>query len=570
MTFKPSDYADFVAAPSPVHSRVTPSYTGAGTGFDVVIIGSGMGGGVMADALAERFKDRNKRVLLLEAGSFLYPTHVYNCSRLDNGEVARRFGCSTFVQPGTDGHEFHIHERPQLNFGGRSVFWSGLIPTVQPWELEFFPDVVRAALTPDRLAQAGGLMNESVGMGATARAIRDRLRASDLANDFVIEETPRALHQPHLRPDGEVAEELYVEPTGVFNTAELLVNQLDFSSDRNPGGDGDGLRMLLNHFVEDVRRLGDGRLEVVARNTLNGEGRAFQAGKVVLAAGSIESPKLLNRSTLGRELPDEVRHLIGRGLTDHPTTDDLKTLATHIGGAPIPEKAMAKIILYSKGEKDGDRVRFPFNVEMNVNHEYWHHRENDPLGPPRPPPHWPIPSVPRRPRDRVVDIKFSFGNCLDPANAIGPAPPFGYVPEILFKNQKWTSHLCGSRFPALAGWRMDDKAVFGLLNGVAERVFALFTRDGLPCAPLERLGENGKGFGSGIVHHAAGSLRMPSKERFDGPWQAASVVDEDLRVKGTDGLFVCDMSVMPFSSAANPVRTLVALALRLSESGRLD
>jgi choline dehydrogenase-like flavoprotein len=29
-------------------------------------------------------------------------------------------------------------------------------------------------------------------------------------------------------------------------------------------------------------------------------------------------------------------------------------------------------------------------------------------------------------------------------------------------------------------------------------------------------------------------------------------------------LYVCDMSVMPFSSAANPVRSQVALALRLS------
>ena len=43
------------------------------------------------------------------------------------------------------------------------------------------------------------------------------------------------------------------------------------------------------------------------------------------------------------------------------------------------------------------------------------------------------------------------------------------------------------------------------------------------------------------------------------------MVDEDLRVLGTQNLFVCDMSVMPFSSAANPVRTLVALALRLAE-----
>jgi choline dehydrogenase-like flavoprotein len=57
---------------------------------------------------------------------------------------------------------------------------------------------------------------------------------------------------------------------------------------------------------------------------------------------------------------------------------------------------------------------------------------------------------------------------------------------------------------------------------------------------------------------------MPYKPRFDAPFASNSVVDEDLRVTGTDRLYVCDMSVMPFSSAANPVRTLVALALRLS------
>jgi choline dehydrogenase-like flavoprotein len=36
-------------------------------------------------------------------------------------------------------------------------------------------------------------------------------------------------------------------------------------------------------------------------------------------------------------------------------------------------------------------------------------------------------------------------------------------------------------------------------------------------------------------------------------------------VAGTQNLYVCDMSVMPVSTAATPVRTLVALALRLSE-----
>jgi len=73
-----------------------------------------------------------------------------------------------------------------------------------------------------------------------------------------------------------------------------------------------------------------------------------------------------------------------------------------------------------------------------------------------------------------------------------------------------------------------------------------------------------KGFGYGTVHHAAGSLRMPARPSYDQPFSAESVVDEDLKVIGADRLYVCDMSVMPVSTAANPVRTLAGLALRLS------
>ena len=57
---------------------------------------------------------------------------------------------------------------------------------------------------------------------------------------------------------------------------------------------------------------------------------------------------------------------------------------------------------------------------------------------------------------------------------------------------------------------------------------------------------------------------MPHRPALGAPVDEASVVDEDLQVRGEPGLYVCDMSVMPLSSAANPVRTLAALALRLS------
>jgi hypothetical protein len=398
-------------------------------------------------------------------------------------------------------------------------------------------------------------MNESRSMGATAQAVVTRLRQSPLAADFSIQETPRALHQPYLQADGTPKDQFFTEPTGVFNTAELLVNQVGLT----PGvhhGDGPGLHLLVNHFVEDVQNHGS-HLEVVARNTRTGQARIFKAGTVVLAGGSIESPKLLRRSSMYPWLPQSVKDLVGRGLTDHPTSNEITTFVRSIGNVALGPGDHAKIIFYSRGLRDSNNeIRYPFNVEMNLNHEYWHLRENDPGSPASP-----------QPGAARIDIKFSFANCLDENNEVKPAPPFEYVPEIAFRNQSWASYLADSRFPALARWHKDAGQIWDVLNHVTHQIFSQFQINGQPARPAGEVwyGQGGKGFGWGTVHHAIGSLRMPYRPQLDAPFANDSVVDQDLCVLGTQRLYVCDMSVIPLSSAANPVRTLVALALRLSE-----
>ena len=119
--------------------------------------------------------------------------------------------------------------------------------------------------------------------------------------------------------------------------------------------------------------------------------------------------------------------------------------------------------------------------------------------------------------------------------------------------------------PLIAGWAKNNDELWAVLNDVTNQIFSRFHRDGAPARPDGEVwyGQGGKGFGWGTVHHAAGSLRMPARPGIDQPF-GGSVVDDDLRVAGTQNLYVCDMSVMPMASAANPVRTLAALALRLS------
>jgi hypothetical protein len=158
VTFLPSTYGNLVSESTRGQERLFLQYIGPRSDFDIIIVGSGIGGGILADDLAERLGG-SRRILVLEAGSFVYPTHVYNICRFPNASVARHFGCDTFWQAGSPAAQFYIGEKPQLAFGGRSIFWSGLIPSIQPWELGFFPPRVRHDLEQGLLDRAGALMN---------------------------------------------------------------------------------------------------------------------------------------------------------------------------------------------------------------------------------------------------------------------------------------------------------------------------------------------------------------------------------------------------------------------------
>jgi len=558
--FSEATYHNLITEASETQKRLFAQYSGGNTRFDIVIVGSGMGGGILADDLADRFGSGSaKRILVLEAGSYLFPTHVYNTSRLPNAAVAGKYEVTTFTQAGGASSQHYIHARPQLNFGGRSIFWSGLIPSIQPWELEFFPQNVRDGIS-GRLVDAGRKLNASVTMGSKARAIVQALRQSPLAHHFEIQETPRALHQPYLTSAGTPADEFWIESTGVFNTAELLINQLGLNPENPAVANSQRLQLLLNHYVESIQRRAGGGYTLAVRDVVADQPRQFTADTVVLAAGSIESPKIVRRSPVFDALPAASKGLVGKGLTDHPTTDWTRGLVTHIGGLSIPKNSHAKIIFYSRGRKDGSgSIIYPFNIEMNVNHEYWHLRENDSTAP-----HEVIGTGP----ESIVELKFSFGNVLDDDNEIefGAAAPPPYVPPIRFKNLNWVDDLSQHRFNALTGWNKSNADIWWILNELTHQIFSQFQTHGSPARPDGWYGQSGKGFGAGTVHHAVGTLRMPSKRRFDTPqFSAASVVDDNLMALGHPNLYVCDMSVLPYSSSANPVLALAALALRLSE-----
>ena len=115
-------------------------------GYDYIIVGSGFGGGVLADELA----GRGKRVLLIERGHVTFTTHVCNTARPSfvRGKDDSPEGNETiyntlkgWVQL-ADGSEPYIGG-PLYCLGGRSVVWGLWIPPASENTLnEHFPQQV--------------------------------------------------------------------------------------------------------------------------------------------------------------------------------------------------------------------------------------------------------------------------------------------------------------------------------------------------------------------------------------------------------------------------------------------
>lgn len=66
-----NQYTNLVTEKPQAHTRLIRDYDNlSNRDFDFIIIGSGIGGGILADDLADRL-GRSHRILLLETGSFV-------------------------------------------------------------------------------------------------------------------------------------------------------------------------------------------------------------------------------------------------------------------------------------------------------------------------------------------------------------------------------------------------------------------------------------------------------------------------------------------------------------------
>jgi choline dehydrogenase-like flavoprotein len=470
--------------------------------FDAIVIGSGIGGGIVADQLSDMGAD----VLVLEAGSLQFLTHTANLPRQHQVGKFDKHIWGLFDElkvinyvnaPGSfygGGQAF--------NLGGRSVFWGGFIPRMTWWELEPWPESIRWYLEDSGYQRAEDLMFWPAPPALYQNQVKTLLQGK--WPDYNHFDAPMAVR--NLNPSaGTIA-------AGLFSTADLLSeSKLTVDSAGNQH-----LSINLNHAVVRLETAENRITNVVAHDLLVDRIRSFKARQVILSAGTIESPKIVKMSGLANP-----NGLAGMGLTDHPI------FFTHFS---IPQgKTWHRTDTSSKilsRHKQASSAAHPYNMllELGADLNQGRYLDADILA-----------------RHRLLkgnamlcEIVFLFNSPLLAGNRLDhDGPPYTKPVITMHKSPSADAH-------------------WAEVNALKDQVIAELGGEALPGADLALIEA-----GLGGVAHEVGTLRLGAGN--------SGVVDENLKYNTYDNLYVCDLSVFPTAPAANPTLTLAALSLRLAD-----
>ncbi|KAF7340703.1 FAD/NAD(P)-binding domain-containing protein [Mycena sanguinolenta] len=543
--------------------------------FDYVIVGSGIGGGVLATDLHEKNKrlgssnsnftskaagasfsrvpsvggtgtvetsdGKAKRILVIERGGLLFNTHSLNVPRPSSrgtyGQMNDLFYNHFKVQFDMDEETAKIWKgRAVYCLGGRSTVWGLFSPRISDDTFRMhFPADVYHSLTNSFLQKAESAMFLSCPQTHSLhRAVIDKLNIRD----------PEARLPTTQWEWGRIASEFtdnknFHFAKGAYSTVDrLLKAALD-----DPHGKGK-FKTLVNSPVDRLEpapvRDQMTQVEHVVVKDSDGRAHKIKCKNVILAAGAVESPAIVLRSiqAANRTLTDAFGPGFERDfghITDH-----------YIFYVALPffyRNAANKDVLGGMNLQTDitfnqlDNTTVLANISLDAS-AFLPRRVV------------PDSELPQFIIAYILPSELQTNNSIELNKKNDPRIKVGYAKEPMLERKK----------KVLREFSVD---VLNKLAAVLEIQFVKHEQAQARYIPLEtvtvqdiELGE----VGPGGVAHEMGSLPMPNNSGDEG------VLDSNLQMKyGWSNVYVCDLSVFPYSPAANPTLTLAALSLRLSD-----
>jgi hypothetical protein len=361
-----------------VCSTFDEAINNGGRPFDVVIIGAGMFGAYAAEKLYRQSENENLRILVLDAGSYLFSTHVQNLPHVGVNPPGTAQVTRNDQDPGPRNAVWGIPWHSNQPFtglaycaGGRSLFWGGWSPQLTTADLTRWPKSVRTFLSatyPDVEKEIGvqdkadylaGNLNTQLNASLKSATSGPGTLTPGVTVD-VVDDAPLAVQAGSPGP-GLFSFDKYSSVPSLYEAVRDDINR------RWTLNDNSRRRLFLVPRAHVVRlQLTSGSVSGVdlgyngRRHSLSVPWNLSPDCQFIIAAGTIESTRLaLESFPLGRNT-----YAMGANFMAHLRTNltvRVKRSALGLGPASGLEQGGA-IVRGEIANPDGSRRRYHFQV----------------------------------------------------------------------------------------------------------------------------------------------------------------------------------------------------------------
>ena len=498
--------------------------------YDIIIIGTGIGGGVVAGDLFDtnsKIGENAKNILVIERGNLVFHSHCLNASRPSGLGEDRGQQNDTFFDafkrdfPGaleSAGGPTEWKGGPMYCVGGRSAAWGLFAPRVHDKTLDrFFPPVVKEELLKEYYDKAELLMKLSLPVTKPYhQAVIDRLNMEADDSAKVQWQWGRIASEFSDSRNFDFAE-------GAYSTIDKLL-EIAMSKPKEGGVEVEHkkFKILLGVEVRRIEWKSDNKTAAGVLATIPGgkqvSYKLSQGGRVIVSAGSVDSPAILLRS--GVDLPK----MGGGHITDHDIYFHMNSFRYR---TPADRQEVGAMKLQTYAFVDDDIVL----VNMSIDASTFLPRSKN--------------TYDDLPKFIMVFIMRS------PLVSDNEVKLVSDEPMVTIQRSK---HDGGNRVVKLKAMQSLTVKSMAAISDALKIDFIPEQADG------KKGEEYFKKLQLGGVAHELGTIPMSA------PHLSKHCLDTNLKLAGREGVYVCDLSIFPYSPEANPTLTLAALSLRLSRT----
>lgn len=502
--------------------------------YDVVIVGSGAGGGTLAYRLAKT----GKRVLILERGDFVpreKDNWITKSVVLDGKYKAKDFWLDK------DGKEFH--PSTNYNVGGNTKFYGAALFRMRPedfetvthgdgispeWPLKY-SDLAPYYLEAERMYHVHGLRGEDATEGPETEpfphpAISHEPRIQQLHDDLT-----NLGYRPFHTPLGVMLDEMEMHKSACIrcNTCDGFPCLINAKADSQtcaltPALEAPNVSLMTRALVQKVVVDATGKSVTGIEVRRDGEALFIKADIVVVSCGAVNSAALLLRSACETH-PNGLANgsgMVGRNYMCHNNSAVL-ALST-VPNPTVFQKTISLNDFYHRSEE----WNFPLGHISMIGKT-----DADALksGAPKFAPHLALDQMAKH----SIDFWLTSEDLPNPENRV-----------VVNRDGRIELHYTPNNLEAHERLNAKLKSFMGKV-GLEDHTMHndLYLGKQIPLAG---------------VAHQNGTVRF-------GTDPSTSVLDINCKAHEVDNLYVVDSSFFPSSSAVNPALTIMANALRVGD-----